>query len=102
MRRLCLALVVSLGVVVAAAPTLKLPMKEGSTRFAVIGDTGTGDSHQAAIGKALFEAKQSFPFSFVLMMGDNLYGGDTAKDYQKKFEVPYKSLLDSGVKFYAS
>lgn len=102
MRRLCAALVVSLGVGVAAAPAIKLPMKEGSTRFAVIGDTGTGDSHQAAVGKALFEAKQTFPFSFVLMMGDNLYGGDRPRDYEKKFEVPYKPLLDSGVKFYAS
>jgi len=102
MRRLCLALVIALGVGAAAAPALKLPMKEGSTRFAVIGDTGTGDSHQAAIAKALFESKQQFPFSFVLMMGDNLYGGDRPKDYEKKFEIPYKTLLDSGVKFYAS
>ena len=36
------------------------------------------------------------------MMGDNLYGGDAPKDYQKAFEVPYKPLLDAGVKFYAS
>ena len=36
------------------------------------------------------------------MMGDNLYGGDAPKDYQKEFEVPYKPLLDAGVKFYAS
>jgi predicted phosphodiesterase len=104
MRRLWIALILSFGVTVAAAPpiALKLPLKEGSTRFAVIGDTGTGDSHQVAVGKALFEAKQLFPFSFVLMMGDNLYGGDRPSDYVKKFEAPYKTLLDSGVKFYAS
>ena len=36
------------------------------------------------------------------MLGDNLYGGSGEKDYQKKFERPYKPLLDAGVKFYAS
>ena len=36
------------------------------------------------------------------MLGDNLYGGDSPRDYQRKFEEPYKALLDAGVKFYAS
>jgi hypothetical protein len=36
------------------------------------------------------------------MLGDNLYGRERAKDYEKKFERPYKALLDQGVKFYAS
>jgi hypothetical protein len=36
------------------------------------------------------------------MVGDNIYGGSSAKDFEKKFEAPYKALLDSGVKFYAA
>ena len=40
--------------------------------------------------------------TWIHMMGDNLYGGDSPKDYQKEFEVPYKPLLENGVKFYAS
>ena len=36
------------------------------------------------------------------MMGDNLYSGSGAKDFEKKFEKPYKPLLDAGVKFYAA
>jgi predicted phosphodiesterase len=36
------------------------------------------------------------------MMGDNLYGGEGAGDYRRKFEEPYKPLLDAGVKFYAA
>ena len=79
-----------------------LPMKHGSVKFAVIGDTGTGDSHQLAVAKQLTDARAKFPFDFVIMMGDNLYGGNSAKDYDKKFEMPYKPLLDGGVKFYAS
>lgn len=46
--------------------------------------------------------RQTFPFEFVIMLGDNIYGGSSPKDYEKKFEKPYKPLLDAGIKFYAS
>jgi hypothetical protein len=36
------------------------------------------------------------------MMGDNMYGGESERDFQKKFETPYKPVLDKGIKFYAS
>src|SRR5438309_10790380 len=36
------------------------------------------------------------------MLGDNIYGGSTPKDFEQKFERPYKPLLDAGVKFYAT
>src|ERR1043166_6697857 len=36
------------------------------------------------------------------MLGDNLYSGSGPRDYQKKFEQPYKALLASGLKFYAA
>jgi predicted MPP superfamily phosphohydrolase len=81
---------------------LTMPVKMDSVKFAVIGDTGTGDRHQLAVAKQLAAARSQFPFDFVIMMGDNLYGGNSARDYQKKFEVPYQPLLDGGVKFYAS
>ena len=82
--------------------TLKLPMKEGSLRFAIIGDTGTGDSHQRDVARQLAASRATYPFQFVLMMGDNMYGADNPSDYVKKFEEPYKPLLDAGVKFYAA
>ena len=77
-------------------------MKNGSVKFAVIGDTGTGDKHQLAVAKQLTATRAKFPFEFVIMVGDNLYGGNSAKDYDKKFAIPYKPLLDGGVKFYAA
>jgi hypothetical protein len=86
----------------AGGSTLTLPNKDGSVKFAVIGDTGTGDSHQREVGQALANARAKFKFDFVVMMGDNIYGSDKPSDYQKKFEVPYKALLDGGVKFYAA
>jgi len=84
------------------AQELKLPNKNGSVKFAVLGDTGTGSSDQVAIGKQVAAFKAKFPFDFALLLGDNMYGGDSPKDYVKKFESPYKALLDAGVKFYAA
>ena len=81
---------------------LTLPVKDGSVRFAVIGDTGSGTSKQRDVGNMMVQYRTIFPFEFVLMMGDNLYGGETPADFVKKFSEPYKALLDSKVKFYAS
>jgi hypothetical protein len=84
------------------APDLKLPMVANSVRFAVIGDSGTGEAEQYQVGAMMASYHAKFPFDFVLMMGDNIYGSKTPGDYKKKFEDPYKALLDAGVKFYAS
>jgi 3',5'-cyclic AMP phosphodiesterase CpdA len=103
MRRLRLVLLVIAILPVATwAEDLRLPLTNGSVKFAVIGDTGTGDKNQLAIAKQLAAWRGKFPFAFVLMMGDNLYGGDATKDYEKKFEAPYQTLLAGGVKFYAT
>ena len=102
MRRLFVLVLVLAGIATLPAQDIRLPMKDGSVKFAVIGDTGTGDSHQVEVAKQLNTYRAKFPFPFVVMMGDNLYGGDAPRDYQKEFETPYKPLLDAGVKFYAS
>ena len=58
--------------------------KTGSVKFAVIGDTGTGDSHQLAVAKQLDAARAKFPFEFAVMMGDNMYGGDNAEGLREE------------------
>ena len=73
-----------------------------SIKFGVLGDTGTGGSAQYAVAKELTAARTRFPFEFVIMLGDNLYGGESARDYARKFERPYQPLLLAGVRFYAS
>ena len=104
MRRLFMSVLMLVGGLTAAAPAqdLKLPMKAGSVKFAVIGDTGTGDRHQLDVAKQLATYRGKFPFDFVIMMGDNLYGSNGPKDYEKKFALPYRPLTNAGVKFYAS
>jgi hypothetical protein len=84
------------------AQDLTLPNKAGTLKFAVIGDSGTGNSDQYRTAKVFAEMRQRFPYEFVLMMGDNMYGGESARDFQNKFEKPYKPILDAGIKFYAA
>jgi 3',5'-cyclic AMP phosphodiesterase CpdA len=81
---------------------LALPLKPRSVRFAVIGDSGTGERPQYEVAQQMAKIRENFSFDFVVMLGDNLYGGESAADYKRKFEEPYKPLLDAGVKFYAS
>jgi len=79
-----------------------LPLKPKSVRFAAFGDNGTGGQEQYDVAQQMVRQRANFPFDFVLMLGDNIYGSDTAADFRRKFEDPYKPMLDAGVKFYAS
>jgi hypothetical protein len=91
---------------VAAAPAdvqdITLPGRPDTLKFAVIGDSGTGGSDQYRIAKLLDAVRAKFPYEFVIMLGDNLYTGNSQRDYQRAFEAPYKPILDAGIKFYAA
>ena len=81
---------------------IRLPLKKNSVRFAVVGDAGTGGKAQYEIAKQMEQYREATGFDFVIMLGDNIYGGHRPEDFVKKFELPYKPLLDAGVLFYAS
>jgi hypothetical protein len=81
---------------------LALPVKDGSLRFAVIGDTGSGSSKQYQVAEMMVQYRKLFPFEFVLLLGDNMYGSESPKDFEKKFSNAYKQLLAEKVKFYAT
>jgi len=98
---LCLALT-AIVLAQGLGPDLKLPLQPKSVRFAVIGDSGTGEKQQYDVSEQMAKFRGLFPFDFVIMLGDNIYGGQGAEDYKSKFEIPYKPLLDLGVKFYAA
>jgi hypothetical protein len=103
MRRLLVIAVLLAGLPLSiAGQELRVPNKPDSVKFAVIGDAGTGSSSQKAVAKELATWRTRFPYTFVVMVGDNMYGGESARDFQKKFEIPYKPLLDANVKFYAA
>ena len=85
----------------AAAP-VPLPNKDGSLKFAVLGDFGSGEREQYQLGEQMAKLHERFKFRLVLTVGDNIYGADRPQEFRRKFEIPYKPLLDAGVKFYAS
>ncbi len=103
-RRLAsfLAVVISLAIApLVDAQELTLPNK-GEVKFAVIGDMGTASRAQREVGQQMALFHKKFPFTFVITVGDNIIGADSAADFKAKFEGPYAELLSSGVKFYAT
>jgi len=102
-RRLSvIALLAVAAVELLAAQTTQLPVRPEALKFAVIGDTGTGAPPQFDVGSRLNEARSAFPFDMVIMLGDNIYGRQTAQDFVDKFRRPYAALLTGGVTFYAT
>jgi hypothetical protein len=95
-------LLILFGAQVLLPQQITLPCKSDSVRFAAIGDTGTGERPQYEVAEQMIRFHQKFPFTFTIMLGDNIYGGESSKKLIKKFEAPYKPLMDDGVNFYAA
>jgi len=81
---------------------IAMPNTDGSLKFVVLGDFGTGGSSQYDLAAEMARFHDKFKFDTVITVGDNLYGSQRPQDFKNKFEIPYKPLLDAGVKFYAS
>jgi hypothetical protein len=91
------------GTVESGAPAATpMPNRDGSLKFAILGDFGTGSETQYDLAKQMANVRQRFPYEFVILVGDNIYGGERPQDFKRKFEEPYKPLLDAGVKFYGA
>src|SRR5690242_19195774 len=84
------------------AAAVALPNADGSLKFAVLGDFGNGNRQQYELAAVMAKVHGRFPYELVITVGDNIYGSERPQDMKKKFEEPYKPLLDAGVKFYAS
>ncbi len=64
---------------------------------------GTASEAQSEVGRQMEAYRDRFPFEFVIMVGDNMYGGsESPADFRTKFEEPYAALLNAKVKFYAA
>src|SRR5215216_7708820 len=101
MRRLAVAvlLLAAASELAPAAQNGALPVRPGSLKFAVIGDTGTGAKPEFEVGQQMSAARARFPFEMVIMLGDNMYGRQEPQDFVDKFERPYAPLLQAGVLF---
>jgi 3',5'-cyclic AMP phosphodiesterase CpdA len=101
--RRCLILVLTAAACAGLlAQSVALPNRPDSVRFAAIGDNGTGERPQYEVAQQMTGAHSRFPFDLVIMLGDNMYGGQKPSDFVKKFEQPYAALLAANVKFQAS
>src|SRR6187549_290728 len=88
--------------IVVGQPSRSFPNRPDSLKFAAIGDNGTGDRPQYDVAQQMTSAHSRFPFDLVIMLGDNMYGGQKPSDFVRKFEQPYAALLAANVKFQAS
>ena len=77
-------------------------------RFAVIGDSGTGEKPQYRIARQMAAWHERMPFDLVLMLGDNIYGGwlglggGNRKYFDEEFDQPYAELIRRRVIFRAA
>lgn len=102
-RRQAIASLASLAAGAMLTPGMVLDSKpdDGKTRFAVIGDFGTGESDEYAVAAQMLTSYRSTSYDFVLACGDNIYPNGNAKYFAKHFEQPFEGLLKERVKFYA-
>ena len=70
-------------------------------RFISVADTGTGDSGQYAVAKAMTNYHSQNPYDLVILAGDNIYTNGEFEKINAVFERPYAPLLKQGVKFQA-
>ena len=96
------ALIASAIIAVTNAQELALPLAQGSVRLLVIGDSGTGDKAQHDVARQMVNFRAKFPYDFAIMLGDNMYGSERPQDYVRKFEAPFKALLDAKIEFHAA
>ena len=90
------------GSVQPVGPVINAPPLPESLKFAVVGDAGDGGRGQYDVGQQMAAARATFPFDFVIALGDNMYGRQEPQDFITKFQKPYQRLIDSGVRFYGA
>ena len=86
----------------AQTATVALPNRDGSLKFAVLGDWGNGSRQQMELAGQMSKLRERFPFELVITVGDNIYGSNNAQSLRRRFEEVYKDLINADVKFYAS
>jgi 3',5'-cyclic AMP phosphodiesterase CpdA len=89
------------GTLIKARPVFGFGSGDSKTRFAVVGDFGTGESDEFAVAAQMLEAHHRAALDLVLAVGDNIYPNGSARYFVKHFEEPFAGLLKERVKFYA-
>ena len=69
-------------------------------RFALLGDWGSGDDSQMAIGERMAAAHSRSALDMVISAGDNIYPNGSAENFRQNFERPFAELIRNRVPFY--
>src|SRR5215510_9822925 len=64
------------------------------TRFAVLGDFGTGESDEYAVAAQMLESHQKAGFEFVLAVGDNIRSEEHTSELQLRGHLVCRLLLE--------
>src|SRR5438309_8636996 len=89
------------GTLLRPASILAFRSSDSKTRFAVMGDFGTGGSDEFAVAAQMLETHRRSALDLVLTVGDNIYPNGSARHFVKHFEEPFSGLLKERVKLYA-
>jgi len=90
------------GSLIKPASLLASSSADSKTRFAVLGDFGTGEDDEFAVAAQMLTAHRTSPLDLVLTVGDNIYPNGSGRYFTKHFEQPFEGLLNERVKFYAA
>jgi len=70
-------------------------------RFLAVADTGSGNSHQRAVGAQMAAVHRQRPVDLVVLGGDNIYPSGDMALIEATFLRPYAELLAAKVPFHA-
>ena len=77
------------------------PEPQGRVRFLAVADTGSGNSHQRAVGAQMAAVHRQRPVDLVVLGGDNIYPSGDMALIEATFLRPYAELLAAKVPFHA-
>ena len=86
---------------VAAAMAAASASASGRVRFLAVADTGSGNSHQRAVGAQMAGVHRQRPVDLVVLGGDNIYPSGDMALINATFLEPYAELLAAKVPFHA-
>ncbi|MFM7455818.1 MAG: metallophosphoesterase [Vulcanococcus sp.] len=91
----------ALAAVLGASAGWSGPTPSGRVRFLAVADTGSGDSHQRAVGAQMAAVHRQRPVDLVVLGGDNIYPSGDMALIEATFLRPYAELLAAKVPFHA-
>jgi 3',5'-cyclic AMP phosphodiesterase CpdA len=91
---------ITAGTLIKPTSILASEPARAKTRFAIMGDWGTGNSDGIGLAKQMCATHLQTPFDFVLGAGDNIYPNGSSRYFARNFEQPFAHLVKEEVKFY--